>query len=454
MGLAGRFTLGLGMMVGLIALVAGYLLWRGAEGVTNDATEQARRGMASETAEMLRDQVQIEGIVNGRQVPGPDGVSIQTGRAKIDSESGAHESRIYQIEISRGGETAEKHFLYAPTTAVSQTGDRMLILILLVVGGLVLGTVAFGALAARRIAAPLRSIVDDVLAISRGRLDRRIHAEGAVKEVTFLARAVDRMVHSLVEGQETQQALEESQLEVDSLQELRRNLKPLTSEAPFGYRIETSQLDAVGEASGDFVDSMADAHQRNTLVVGSTGTRGMSGALLMAMTRAYLRGPVLHGASPAEACVETNAALNRDLARGLFASAIVLRLDPEKSVVDLVSAGHKAPAVRWDAAAGELRKLQPNGIALGFDEGPIFAKSLEVVEVPLKPGDAIFMFSPGLFLCTNAAGKALGEAGVYSLAKIAIQSGLDVMAEKLSHYLGEQDHGDLAFALLSNTMVE
>jgi serine phosphatase RsbU (regulator of sigma subunit) len=454
MGLAARFTLGLGLMVGMIALIAGFVLWRGADRVTEEASEQARRAMASQTAEMLRDDIKIQGIVNGRPIPGPDGVSIQTGRAKFDSESGKREARIYQIEINRGGTNPDKHFLYAPAAPKGQAGERMLVLILLVVGGLVLGTVAFGAMTARRIAAPLRSIVDDVLAISRGRLDRRIHAEGAVKEVTFLARAVDRMVHSLVEGKETRQALKESQLEVDSLQELRRNLKPLTSEAPYGYRIETGQLEAIGEASGDFVDSMADAENRNTLVVGSTGTRGMSGALLMAMTRAYLRGPVLHGATPAEACVATNAALNRDLARGLFASAMLLRLDPQKSIVELVSAGHKAPAVRWDASAGELRKLQPNGIALGFDEGPIFAKSLEVVQVALNPGDAVFLFSPGLFLCTNAAGKALGEAGVYSLAKIAIQSGLDVMTEKLRHYTGEQPHGDLAFALLSNNIVE
>jgi len=125
-----------------------------------------------------------------------------------------------------------------------------------------------------------------------------------------------------------------------------------------------------------------------------------------------------------------------------------MRLDPEDKNLALVSAGHKAPAVRWDAAHGQWRKIQPNGIALGFDSGPIFHESLEEVKIPLGTGDAVFLFSPGAFECANAKGRVLGEKGVYSLAKLAVEQDLEAMEKKLLGFLGGRPQSDLAFALL------
>ncbi len=143
-----------------------------------------------------------------------------------------------------------------------------------------------------------------------------------------------------------------------------------------------------------------------------------------------------------------NTSLNRDLARGLYCSAIAARLDPQEGKVELVSAGHQAPAVRWDAEAGQLRKLQPNGIALGFDRGPIFRNSMETLHLDLKPGDAIFLFSPAAFECATVTGKVLGEAGVYQLAKIAIEQGMAAMEEKLCKLVGDESESDLAFTMI------
>lgn len=454
-GLAARFVIGLGLLVSIIATVAGIALWNGAQEVAQSAGEQAQRAVARRTGELLRDGVQ-EGPITGLSLPAPEGVDVQTAKVTLQTESGGEqEARVFQVSVDGTSEpgTAENgakrsRMLYAPSARPPAESQRLIILILLVCGGTVVGTVVVGAFTARKVAEPLRSIVDDVAAISRGRLDRRVHVDGAPKEVTYLARAVDRMVQDLLAGQRDREALDLKQREAESLRELRRNLRPLESDAPYGYSIETTLVESDGAGSGDFVDSLRDDEGHSTLVVGSTATRGMPGALLLAMTRAYLRGAFLQGSQPSIAFDRTNASLNRDLARGLFASAIALSLDSKTGAVELVSAGHKAPAVRWDAEAGQLRKLQPNGIALGFDQGPIFRKSLETLELTLAPGDAIFLFSPSAFECESAAGKKLGEAGVYSLAKLAIENGLDAMETKLKQFLGGAPADDLAFALL------
>lgn len=459
LGLAARFVLGLGLLVSVIAAFAGYALWEGAQKVAYAAGEQAQRAVARRTGELLRDGVQ-EGNIVGSTLPSAEGVDIQTAQVILrTADGGEQQAKVFQVSVKRPGEASSEsgseaseatvsRLLYAPMERSPLDSNQLVVLILLVCGGVVIATVAVGAFTARRVAEPLRSMVDDVTAISRGRLDRRVQADGAPKEVTYLARAVDRMVHDLVAGQKDRAALDQSQREADSLRELRRNLRPLRSDAPYGFAIETLLVESSGAGSGDFVDSLRDEAGHSTLVVGSTATRGMPGALLMAMTRAYLRGAVLQGVRPAAAFDQTNASLNRDLARGLFASAIALWLDSERGAVELVSAGHKAPAVRWDAAAGQLRKLQPNGIALGFDQGPIFRKSLETLELTLAPGDAILLFSPNVFECESASGKALGESGVYALAKIAIENGLEAMEAKLRQFLGDEPSDDLAFALL------
>lgn len=456
MGLAARFVIGLGLLVSVIATAAGYALWDGAQSVAREAGARAQLEVAQRTGELLRDGVQ-EGPITGRALASPQGVSLQKAKAKLQTEfGGEQEAHVIQVSVDGGPSQSgsaevsppRTRLIYAPSTRSSEGSQRLIILILLVCGGTVVGTVLVGAFTARKVAEPIRSIVDDVAAISRGRLDRRVNADGAPKEVTYLARAVDRMVQDLLAGQRDREALDQKQREAESLRELRRNLRPLSSDAPYGFSIETTLVESDGAGSGDFVDSLRDEEGHSTLVVGSTATRGMPGALLMAMTRAYLRGAFLQGSRPAIAFDRTNSSLNRDLARGLFASAIALTLHAENGSIELVSAGHKAPAVRWDAAAGQLRKLQPNGIALGFDQGPIFRKSLETLELTLAPGDAIFLFSPSAFECASPSGKKLGEAGVYSLAKLAIENGLDAMEEKLRQFLGGAPADDLAFALL------
>lgn len=445
------------MLVSLIAAAAGYGLWVGTQDVASRAGNQAQRAVAVRTGELLRDGVQ-EGNISGGGLLAPEGVDLQTAIATLQTEGGGQQTaRVFQVSVSAPDgtpsedgvtESTRSRLLYAPTVSTPVDTGRLLILILLVCGGVVVGTVMVGAFTARKVAAPLRSMVDDVAAISRGRLDRRVSVDGAPKEVSYLARAVDRMVQDLLAGQRDREALDQRKREAESLRELRRNLRPMASDAPYGFAIETALVESAGAGSGDFVDSLRDEDGRSTLVVGSTATRGMPGALLMAMTRAYLRSALMQGVAPSLAFDRTNTSLNRDLARGLFASAIAMGLDPESGAVELVSAGHQAPAVRWDSEAGQLRKLQPNGIALGFDEGPIFRKSLETLELSLSPGDAIFLFSPAAFECASPQGKKLGEAGVYQLAKLAITDGLDAMRERLEKFLGGPPEMDLAFALL------
>ncbi|TAH36808.1 MAG: HAMP domain-containing protein [Planctomycetota bacterium] len=450
LGLVGRITLWLGAGALVFAVPTTFLLLRVAASLQREAVEDARREMAATTARMRAAGAELPGELPAERVE-HGGVDLQIARGEVSTSSGPREARIYRaVEPGAGSESAAEQpiLLFAPAQDDPAASSRLLVLVLMVTGGLVVVTVALGAWVARRAVTPVQAMIEDVMAVSRGRIDHLVHVQSASGEVAQLGRAVDRMVRDLVAKEAAQRALAKSQRESELLRELRRNLLPMTVAAPSGYTIETRLLEAEDAGSGDFVDALADDRGRLTVVVGATAARGTPGALLMAMTRAYLRGAILQGQPLAAACDSTNASLNRDLARGLYASAVVARLEPESGQVELVSPGHKAPAIRYDAASGQLRKIQPNGIALGFDQGPVFRRSLETTGLQLKPGDALFLFSPDAFDCTSADGRPLGENGVYTLAKLAVQEGLASMEGKLHSFLGAPPRTDLAFALL------
>lgn len=453
MGLAARFTLGIGIGAVLVALPTTWLLLRTAESLQREASEAARRDLALTTGAMRSAGAKLPPDLRGHTYPEEGGQILQVAVDRIETAGGSEVARIYRVMESPGGEGAgegpgEPAVLFASAEDDPAATSRLVVLVLMVTGGMVLAVVVLGAWIARRAVAPVQSMIEDVLAVSRGHLDHAIRPRAAVGEVAALARALDRTVQEIRAREEAERTVARSQREAELLRELRRNLRPMKVEAPGGYAVETCVLEAEGAGSGDFVDAIGDLEGRLTLVVGATAARGTPGALLMAMTRAYLRDAILQGQSPAHACAATNTALNRDLVRGLYASGVVARLEPLAGRVELVSAGHKAPAVRWEAAGGQLRKLQPNGIALGFDEGPVFRKSLETASVELQPGDALLLFSPGVFECAGAQGRALGESGAYALARLAALDGLESMERKLRAFLGGPPRGDLAFALL------
>ena len=447
-GIATRFTLGLGLLASVFASIAALVLLTGIQDLGDELVVEAQSNMAARTVNMEAMDARLSAMDMTVDTT-PDGIPVQEGVGMVETNKGDQQSRVLLAKrpSSPTGEMGTATF-FAPPEPPADIAMRILALVVLICGALVAATVIMGALTARRLTAPLNEMVEDVMAISRGHLDRHIRGDDAVGEVAHLAVAMERMVDDLVESQENQEALAATEAEKENLRELRRHLEPMTFDVPEGWVVSSCLIEAGGAGTGDFVDIMADGAGFITALVGSPATHGMAGALLMAMTRAYLRSSLLGGAEPAVAFDGANTSLNRDLARGLYCSAIAARLDPQEGKVELVSAGHQAPAVRWDTEAGQLRKLQPNGIALGFDRGPIFRNSMETLHLDLKPGDALFMFSPAAFECVTVSGKELGEAGVYQLAKIAIEQGMVAMEEKLRALVSEESESDLAFTMI------
>ena len=453
MGIASRFTLGLGLVASVVAVAASFLLLNGIDEIGGTITTAAQVELASETARLNALNAERSGDMYLTRHTSQSGLVVQVGEGKLDVDGETVDKIVFLASpANQGGQNSISEGFYAPLDSMASASTKIISLVVLVFAAFVLIVVVMALITAKRITRPLNEMVDDVLKISRGHVDTSISAENAVGEVAHLAIAVERMVDDLVESQEQAQALVDSLSETANLRDVQRRLRPMDIPVVNNWDVSTCVLEAEGPGTGDFVDAMRDDEDGFvTAWVGAPSISGLAGALIMTMTRSYLRVRSLSGLALAESIDAANFALHRDLAKGMYCTVMAARFNPQTGEGEIVSAGHQSPAVRFDAESGEMRTLQPNGIALGFDGGPIFRNSVETLQLQLKDGDAMFMYSPRATTCENAAGKELGEKGVYALAKIAVESGLEVMQEKLLKYLGDNAHPDLGFVLIRNT---
>jgi sigma-B regulation protein RsbU (phosphoserine phosphatase) len=220
-----------------------------------------------------------------------------------------------------------------------------------------------------------------------------------------------------------------------------------------GYDLGASFL-ASARFGGDFHDFIERADGQVGLLVCDVGGRGVPAALVGATARSYLRGELLRTEEVGDSLARVNRFLAADMRRGMFVSALYALLDPVRGVATVGCAGHKVPLLRLAAADGSLRVVQPEGIALGFDKGPVFEQRLQVVEVPIEPGDRLLLSNSAPLRIESPQGEELGEKAFYARVKRSAAADtprfLKALRRELEQFACQEDfQEDLALVSLS-----
>jgi sigma-B regulation protein RsbU (phosphoserine phosphatase) len=83
-------------------------------------------------------------------------------------------------------------------------------------------------------------------------------------------------------------------------------------------------------------------------------------------------------------------------------------LNPKERTLRVSNAGHN-PVLYYDGRARTVERVNPRGIALGFDRGPLFESNLEEITLTLNPSDRILAYTDGVVEALNAEGGEFGE---------------------------------------------
>lgn len=305
------------------------------------------------------------------------------------------------------------HQLFVPAALREKAGEGLLPLIL----GVTLAVILVGAFVAwfigGTVSHPLALIVEDIAQIARGNLRHRTRVR-AGGEIMMLARSIDRMASELESAQGA--ALEQSQRERELALagDVREALLPQTRPQLQGYRITALHVGSPSPG-GDFHDFVEYEDGRVGLLVCDVSGRGVPGAMIGAVARSYLRAELAHSDDVAQAFSRVNRELARDLRRGMFVSALFALIDPREGIATVACAGHKLALVRYTAEDKKIRVVHPEGIALGFDKGPVFDGKLVPQKVPIERGDRLVLSTTGALQVLDPQGAELGEKGFYRL---------------------------------------
>jgi sigma-B regulation protein RsbU (phosphoserine phosphatase) len=227
--------------------------------------------------------------------------------------------------------------------------------------------------------------------------------------------------------------------------EIQQALVPADASAP-GLELAARSIACAG-AGGDYVDFWplrgADGRESGewVLAIGDVSGHGMGAALMMATTRAFLRGLLTQSDDLPAVLRRLNELLGQDARQGRFVTLFVGVVDAARRTLRYASAGHDPPLHRR-AAGGASAALVATGPPLAvLAEAEFPSRS-----VALAPGDWLLLTTDGVWEIRNASGEAFGRerlaAALDELAAESPQGLLAGLRRRVAGFAGPVDPED------------
>jgi len=423
LGLRARFVLSMSIALAVVMLATGWVIYETVSRLGDNRMNEALSG----AVRFSRDTPTY------RRIPGgfvKDGVLIQE-IVYGDGERGT----VYTF----GDDVLGRTNLFVPSADDGR--DELLGLLFAIMAVVILVGAGVALWVAGQVSKPVLSLIEDVRQIARGNLDRKTRAVVG-GEIELLARSIERMSADLKAAQEAELELSIRKREREVAAGVREALLPLATPLIQGYDVGAAFLTGP-DFGGDFHDFIEREDGRLGLLVCGVSGNGIPAALVGATARSYLRGELERADDVVQAMQRVNRWLHADMRRGMFVTALYALVDPAKGTAQIVCAGHRVPLLRYDAAEGQIRVVHPEGIALGFDKGPVFDRRIQVVETPIDAGDRFLLTNSGPVELTNPDARELGEKPFYARVlkhgALDTQQFLKAVRRDLEAFTG--DHG-------------
>ncbi len=249
-----------------------------------------------------------------------------------------------------------------------------------------------------------------------------------------LARAIAEQAGAQIENvQLYQEKLAQTRLETEMALARRVQMHLLPQRLPTlaGVDIFARTRPAL-EVGGDFYDLGQMPGGPITFAVGDVSGKGISAALIMAMTRTVLRsagrptGDRPTWPTPAEIMSRATEELYDDLTEvGMFVTVFLGQYDPAGQQLCYANLGH-SPVI-YRPAGGPARLLEADGPALGM----LPLNLSEDQTTPFGPGDLLIVATDGFNEARNTTGEMFGYERLLALADQAANCRADEIAEQL-----------------------
>jgi sigma-B regulation protein RsbU (phosphoserine phosphatase) len=227
--------------------------------------------------------------------------------------------------------------------------------------------------------------------------------------------------------------------ELHNAREVQRILLPQEDPVISGFRISGTNLPA-RIISGDYYDYIPLGDRKFGIVIADVSGKGFPAGLLMAMCRSALRSVAPGRSSPSEVLALVNRQLFPDIREDMFISMAYAILDEATGKMLMARAGHD-PALHFHSGSGKVETLRSPGLALGVDGGTVFERVTKDLEVTMKSGDCVLLYTDGVREAVDSQEEEFGMDRMADAFRMAAPLGaetvLNRMQEELCQFTGE-----------------
>lgn len=223
--------------------------------------------------------------------------------------------------------------------------------------------------------------------------------------------------------------------------DIQENLMPRQIPRLEGYEI-TAYYKPCQDVGGDYYDFLHMGPGRTGMLVADVAGKGVPGAMVMVNSRAYLRALSEKCDNLREIAIRLNSLLYDDIPRGMFVTMYFAVLDPIRHTLTCMSLGHN-PMIWWRAESGTCHIVNPNGLALGVDRGPIFEKTVKEQVIQLQPGDRFFLYTDGVVEAMDERNQMFGPQRLYrTIKQMADKDSSETVSLLMKSIEEHQGHAD------------
>lgn len=199
-----------------------------------------------------------------------------------------------------------------------------------------------------------------------------------------------------------------------------------------GWQI-ASHYQPARAVGGDFYDFFERPDGKLVLIIADVTDKGVPAALVMATTRAVLRGASRRMLSPGAALERSNNLICPEIPSAMFITCLYAILDPQSGRLQFANAGHDLPFRR---NGDEVQELRATGMPLGLMPDMKYEEN----QVVLEPGDTLVLYTDGLVEAHNVNREMFGFPRLHQLLKASnAQNGNDLitcMLDELAVFTG------------------
>lgn len=190
------------------------------------------------------------------------------------------------------------------------------------------------------------------------------------------------------------------------------------------------------EVGGDYYDYLDFNDGRFGVVVGDVSGKGTSAALYMSQLKGVLKTAAKFYNSLKELMAEVNTITFHSIEESSFITLSCAAFDSKARKLRFVRAGH-LPMLYYSAREKCCHQITPKGIGIGLENGTVFNREIEEVELKFNPGDIFVLYSDGVTETRNQKGEEFDPQQMFDLVSQNGHTNARELRDRILHCVRE-----------------